>query len=91
MLARQFIPIGANVLKNSAKPLFTLLSYNLLSPSYMWPQVYTYVPEKYKDWNYRHKLLEQELLDKYRADIMCLQELHQKIIVTFGRKLFKLT
>lgn len=86
MLARQFIPIGANVLKNSAKPLFTLLSYNLLSPSYMWPQVYTYVPEKYKDWNYRHKLLEQELLDKYRADIMCLQELTSEDYSNFWKK-----
>lgn len=41
----------------------------------MWPQVYTYVQEEYKDWNYRHKLLEKELLHSYRADIMCLQEL----------------
>ncbi|CCH61279.1 hypothetical protein TBLA_0E02260 [Henningerozyma blattae CBS 6284] len=56
-------------------PTFTFLSYNMLSPHYMWPQVYTYVPQEYKDWKYRHNLLEKEILDKYRSDIMCVQEL----------------
>ncbi|KAH3902895.1 RNA exonuclease SCDLUD_000490 [Saccharomycodes ludwigii] len=60
------------------RPTFTFLSYNLLSPYYMWPQVYTYVPNQYKDWQYRHKLLEEELFYKYKADIMCLQELTLK-------------
>lgn len=54
---------------------FTMLTYNILSPSYMWPQVYTYVPEQYKNWQYRHHLLESELFQKYKSDIMCLQEL----------------
>lgn len=54
---------------------FTMLTYNILSPAYMWPQVYSYVPEKYKDWQYRHQLLETELFNMYKSDIMCLQEL----------------
>ncbi|KAL2711210.1 RNA exonuclease NGL1 [Kluyveromyces marxianus] len=54
---------------------FTMLTYNMLSPHYMWPQVYTYVQEKYKNWGYRHQLLETELFYKYKADIICLQEL----------------
>lgn len=54
---------------------FTLLTYNMLSPHYMWPQVYKYVPDAFKDWQFRHHLLQKEILDVYRADIMCLQEL----------------
>lgn len=54
---------------------FTFLTYNMLSPHYMWPQVYTYVKDEYKDWNYRHELLEHELFHTFKADIMCLQEL----------------
>lgn len=54
---------------------FTVLSYNILSPSYMWPQVYTYVDDQYKDWSYRHKLLSKEILEDYKSDVVCLQEL----------------
>ena len=83
MFRRQFLPVArsSNVLsasRNASKLIndkFTLLTYNMLSPSYMWPQVYTYVPDPYKDWQYRHKLLESELLGSYKADIMCLQEM----------------
>ncbi|CCK72678.1 RNA exonuclease KNAG_0L00550 [Huiozyma naganishii CBS 8797] len=57
---------------------FTLLTYNILSPAYMWPQVYTYVPEQCKQWEFRHDLLEQELLGKYKADIMCIQEMTKR-------------
>lgn len=64
--------------KNQINNIFTLLTYNILSPHYIWPQVYTYVPDKYKDWNYRHKLLEYELFKMYKADIICLQELTSK-------------
>ncbi|QLL34051.1 hypothetical protein HG536_0F03760 [Torulaspora globosa] len=82
LFGRRLLPIkkiASNLRRNSSKTLiddkFTLLTYNLLSPYYMWPQVYTYVPDEYKDWKYRHRLLENELLSRYRADIMCLQEL----------------
>ncbi|SMN20027.1 similar to Saccharomyces cerevisiae YOL042W NGL1 Putative endonuclease, has a domain similar to a magnesium-dependent endonuclease motif in mRNA deadenylase Ccr4p [Maudiozyma saulgeensis] len=67
---------GGNVTKNEIdNNRFTMLTYNILSPAYMWPQVYTYVPEKFKDWRYRHNLLERELFQTYKSDIMCLQEL----------------
>lgn len=82
MFGRRFLPIKSitnSLPKSGSKRLiddkFTFMTYNMLSPHYMWPQVYTYVPDEYKDWNYRHKLLEKEILNSYRADIMCLQEL----------------
>lgn len=82
LFGRRFLPIKTianSIASNGSKRLldekFTLLTYNMLSPHYMWPQVYTYVPDEYKDWKYRHTLLEKEILNRYRADIMCLQEL----------------
>lgn len=81
-LGRRFLPvnpISKIVPKSPSKRLvdekFTLMTYNMLSPHYMWPQVYSYVSEEYKDWKFRHNLLQKEILDVYRADIMCLQEL----------------
>lgn len=47
----------------------------MLSPEYMWPQVYRYVPSKYQDWSFRHKLLQLEILKLYKSDIMCFQEM----------------
>ncbi|KAL3234495.1 RNA exonuclease NGL1 [Nakaseomyces bracarensis] len=89
-MSRRFIPLSSALAHTRpSKPVFTLLSYNMLSPSYMWPQVYTYVPEKYKDWKYRHGLLEQELLNKYKADIMCLQELTSDDYSGFWKKALK--
>lgn len=64
---------------------FTMLTYNMLSPNYVWPQVYTYVNDEYKDWGYRHHLLEAELFYKYRADIICLQELTTKDYNSFWK------
>lgn len=86
MFKRPFIPVNKKLVNGVAKKLapiskdfkFTLLTYNMLSPSYMWPKVYTYVPEKHKDWNFRHKLLEYEITQLYKADIMCFQEMTQK-------------
>lgn len=83
MFARPFLPIprsGVNTLVKTLSPVskdlkFTLLTYNILSPSYMWPQVYTYVPERHKNWSFRHELLEYELMNLYKADIMCFQEM----------------
>lgn len=63
----------------------------MLSPCYMWPQVYTYVPEKFKEWGYRHRLLEDELFKTYKADIMCLQELTTKDYHNFWDKQMKET
>lgn len=76
-LGRSFIPLRSipQSTPGTMQGKLTVLTYNMLSPYYMWPQVYTYVPEKYKKWNYRHKLLEREILTLYRADIMCLQEM----------------
>lgn len=86
MFKRPFVPVNTKGINNLAKKFtpvsrnlkFTLLTYNILSPSYMWPKVYTYVPEKYKDWNFRHKLLEHEIMHLYKADIMCFQEMTHK-------------
>lgn len=86
MFSRRLLPVVTSVAKSSIPEFknpfvnntFTLMTYNMLSPYYMWPQVYTYVPDKYKDWRYRHKLLEKEILTVYKADIMCLQELTTK-------------
>ncbi|AJT75802.1 Ngl1p [Saccharomyces cerevisiae YJM1573] len=80
MFTRRFIPVVQSTKQNIGKYVrkdarFTLLTYNMLSPSYMWPQVYTYVAEPYKNWSYRHRLLEKELLNTFKADIMCLQEM----------------
>lgn len=83
MFKRRFIPVNQNGINSMAKRIprnpsdlkFKLLTYNILSPSYMWPKVYHYVPEKYKSWSYRHELLEYELMYRYRADIMCFQEM----------------
>lgn len=65
---------------------FTMLTYNMLSPYYMWPQVYTYVKDEYKDWDYRHRLLEHELFYKYKSDIICLQELTTNDYNEFWKK-----
>ncbi|SCU96528.1 LAMI_0F06854g1_1 [Lachancea mirantina] len=99
--ARRLLPLGSNLIETSTKkPIvgngatnlgnrcdtFTMLTYNMLSPYYMWPQVYTYVPDKFKEWSYRHALLEKEILNKYRADIMCVQELTWKDYDSFWQE-----
>ncbi|SCU90897.1 LADA_0F07008g1_1 [Lachancea dasiensis] len=94
MCTRKLLPIGNSLLSGRAfqptnKASITFMTYNILSPHYMWPQVYTYVPEKYKDWSYRHKLLERELLNLYRADIMCVQELTGKDYENFWKPRFQ--
>ncbi|KAM3163312.1 RNA exonuclease NGL1 [Lachancea thermotolerans] len=97
MFTRKLLPVSNSALKPSlpeirnsvCRSTFTLMTYNMLSPYYMWPQVYTYVPEKYKDWSYRHRLLEREILNLYRADIMCVQELTCKDYEGFWKNHFK--
>ena len=102
-LFRRFIPVKPSGTSSRLAPLalpsgaahhgevdnrFTMLTYNILSPSYMWPQVYTYVPEQYKSWEYRHRLLETELFQKYKSDIMCLQELTVRDYNGFWKRSF---
>ncbi|AET38348.1 RNA exonuclease Ecym_2636 [Eremothecium cymbalariae DBVPG len=97
MIHRRIVPISKNShlkLMNgtnnvSSNKTLSVLTYNMLSPYYMWPQVYTYVPDKFKDWNYRHKLLEYELFYKHKADILCLQELTTEDYNQFWRKQMK--
>lgn len=57
---------------------FTVSTYNLLSQHYIWPKVFDYVPKKYIDWNYRHKLIDQNI-SQLNADIMCFQEMEHDI------------
>lgn len=87
-LGRSLIPLRSSI-PGSNPTRLSVLTYNMLSPYYMWPQVYTYVPEEYKKWNYRHKLLENEILGLYRADIMCLQELTSIDYQQYWNKILK--
>ncbi|CCF57771.1 hypothetical protein KAFR_0D01250 [Kazachstania africana CBS 2517] len=86
MFQRKLINVNNTISNSTNLSSFTLLTYNILSQSYMWPQVYKYVPAKYKSWEYRHKLLEYEILKLYNADIICLQELTSRDYEYYWRK-----
>ncbi|KAK9742599.1 hypothetical protein RND81_03G184900 [Saponaria officinalis] len=52
---------------------FSVLSYNILSDIYLYPDKYFYCPQWALRWEYRRKNLLHEIL-LYDADIVCLQE-----------------
>jgi len=54
---------------------FTVVSYNILGErnSFNHPDLYLDVPSPYLNWDYRRKLICEELIG-YDADIICLQE-----------------
>jgi len=54
---------------------FTVLTYNVLCSNYCSKSQFPYCPNKYLKWDYRKKLLLQELLH-YNVDIICLQEVN---------------
>ncbi|CAH8269060.1 unnamed protein product [Arabidopsis lyrata] len=78
---RRLIPVsGADVighLDSNGRPLsmgsFTVLSYNILSDTYASSDIYNYCPTWALAWTYRRQNLLREIV-KYRADIVCLQE-----------------
>lgn len=59
---------------NGTLPTFTILSYNCLAPKLATPQMFPRSDPKYLQFDYRSKLLEQELC-QLNADIACLQEI----------------
>lgn len=54
---------------------FTVLSYNILSDAYATNELYSYCPTWALSWTYRRQNLLREIVG-YRADIVCLQEVH---------------
>ncbi|KAL6628137.1 hypothetical protein U3516DRAFT_621782 [Neocallimastix sp. 'constans'] len=52
---------------------FMVMSYNILAPSYCTAEKFELTDPKYLDWEYRKKLILDEIA-YYRADIICLQE-----------------
>jgi len=49
-----------------------VMSYNILAPSYCTAEKFELTNPKYLDWEYRKKLILDEIA-YYRADIICLQ------------------
>jgi CCR4-NOT transcription complex subunit 6 len=60
---------------NPEANLFSILCYNILCDRYASPYMYGYTPKYALAWDYRKKLILDELLD-YNADIACLQEVN---------------
>lgn len=54
---------------------FTVLSYNILSDVFATSEAYSYCPSWALSWPYRKQNLLREIVG-YRADIVCLQEVH---------------
>jgi len=63
---------------------FTVLSYNILSEAYASSDLYNYCPSWALSWPYRRQNLLREIVG-YRADIICLQEVHEHVLASdFG-------
>jgi len=56
---------------------FSVLSYNILCDKYATTAQYGYTPSQALDWDYRCKLILEEV-KQYDADFVCLQELDQE-------------
>ncbi|KAH9624456.1 hypothetical protein KSS87_008146 [Heliosperma pusillum] len=54
---------------------FKVLSYNILSDIYLYPEKYFYCSQWALNWEYRRENLLHEIL-QYDADIVCLQEVY---------------
>ncbi len=53
-----------------------VMSYNLLSPRYLWSKVFGYLDQRYLGWEYRRALIDRTIA-QFGCDIMCFQELQQ--------------
>lgn len=60
---------------NSESNLFSILCYNILCEPYATHYMYGYTPKYALAWDYRKRLILDELLD-YNPDIACLQEVN---------------
>lgn len=58
---------------------FTVLSYNILADVYASSEFYSYCPSWALSWQYRRQNLLREIVG-YRADIVCLQEVHERFL-----------
>jgi CCR4-NOT transcription complex subunit 6 len=80
---RRLVPVnGVDVMGHldsdgriSSSGTFTVLSYNILSDVYATSESYSYCPSWALSWPYRRQNLLREIVG-YRADIVCLQEVH---------------
>jgi mRNA deadenylase 3'-5' endonuclease subunit Ccr4 len=70
---------------------FTMLSYNLLNQSYIWPKVYdNYVDPAHKDWNYRLDLLKKSLThSSLKSDVMFFQEMDLRTFRDVWKPMFE--
>ncbi|XP_074263015.1 carbon catabolite repressor protein 4 homolog 1-like [Silene latifolia] len=67
---RRLIPLTKEI---SEPGNFKVLSYNILSDIYLYPEKYFYCPQWALNWEYRRENLLHEIM-QYDADIVCLQE-----------------
>lgn len=72
---RQWITVEPDVSDPSAgkQESFTVLTYNILCPSFAPPSAYKYTPSWALDWQYRKQTILQEIVNA-SADVVCLQE-----------------
>lgn len=66
----------------SSAGTFTVLSYNILCDAYSMSELYSYCPSWALSWAYRRQNLLREIVG-YRADIICLQEVHKECHLFF--------
>lgn len=60
----------------------SVMSYNLLSRHYVWKQVFGYLDQRYIDWDYRFKLI-NETVRQFSCDLMCFQEMEHSVYENF--------
>lgn len=71
---RYMVPYEETLSHDFKQRVFTVSSYNILSQHYLWPTVYSYIPPKYLNLQYRLGLLNQ-IYRQLDCDIMCFQEM----------------
>lgn len=77
MKYRKWINLNPNSINDDRK--ISVMSFNLLSRHYIWKQVFSYLQPDYLDWaNYRFPLI-NKIIDYFKCDIMCFQELECEI------------
>ena len=74
-IERDWKQIQESPATNPESNLFSILCYNVLCERYATTYMYGYTPKYALAWDYRKKLILDELLD-YNPDIACLQEVN---------------
>jgi mRNA deadenylase 3'-5' endonuclease subunit Ccr4 len=67
--------------------VFSVLSWNLLSPKYCTMRKFPHMQQDYANWNHRRKFIMNEVLF-YEPDIVCLQEVESDDYVEYFEPLF---